>query len=63
MKTISQQDSDKIATRQRQDSVTFRNAIARKIDTQENKYETGHRQDRENRATSGTTSRKTGTGY
>ena len=51
------------ATRQRRDSVTGRDTIARKIDTQNNKAGTGHRQDRDEISTTVITAWKTVTGH
>ena len=41
------QHQNETATRQRQDSVTISNTIARKIDKQKNKTRKRHQQDRE----------------
>ena len=41
--------------RQRQENVTFSDAVARKIDTQKNNTRTGHRRDKDKRATTVTT--------
>ena len=50
-------------TRQRRDSVTVREAIARKIDTQKNKAGIGNFQDRGERATTVMTASRTRTGH
>ena len=56
-------NQNEISKKQRRDSVTVSNTIARKIDTQKNKTRTGHLRDRYERAKIVTTERMTRTGH
>ena len=57
------QYQNETATTQQQDTVTINDAVARKIDTQNNITRAGHQRDKEERATTSTTAQNTGTGH
>ena len=56
-RNLMEKYKNETATRQKRESVTVSNVIARKIDTQKNKIGIGHRRDREKRETTATTAR------